>query len=97
MWFQPFILTEVRGFKIGTVTLGRRAGGEAVGGGAWEAISRRQRAIQRGEAPAGVEQVGLFGDFPEQGAALLTEKTKKHHSTGRIKACETLKIMYCIS
>lgn len=48
-----------------------------MGGGAWETVSRRKRAVQGGEAPAGVEQVGLLGDFPEQGAALLTEKDKR--------------------
>lgn len=48
-----------------------------MGGGAWETVSRRQRAIQRGEASAGVEQVGLLGDFSEQGAALLSERQNK--------------------
>ncbi len=40
-----------------------------------------------------MEQVGLLGDFPEQGAALLTEKTK-HHIRMRTKACKSLEIMY---
>lgn len=68
--------TQIRRFKSGAVGLSGRAGGEAVGGGAWQTVSRRQRAVQGGEAAAGVEQVGLFGDFPEQGAAFLPETTK---------------------
>ena len=62
---RPSILTQIRGFYSGAITLCGWAGGEAVGGGAWETVSRRKRAVQRGEAPAGVEQVGLLGDFPE--------------------------------
>lgn len=42
-----------------------------MGGGARQTVSRRQRAVQRRQAPAGVEQVGLLGDFTEQGVAFL--------------------------
>lgn len=48
-----------------------------MGRGARETVSRRQRTVEGGETAAGVEEVGLFGDFPEEGAALLPDRQTK--------------------
>lgn len=40
-------------------------------GGAGKTLAGGQRSIQRGQAAAGVQQVGLLCDFPEQRVSLL--------------------------
>lgn len=39
---------------------------------AWDALTRRDRAIQRGQAATGVKKGRLFGDLTEEGIPLLT-------------------------
>lgn len=40
--------------------------------GAGKTLTGGQRAIQGGQAVAGVQEIGLFCDLAEQGATLLT-------------------------
>ena len=61
-----------RGLGCAAVGLRGGAGGEGVGGGGGQAVAGGQRAVERGQAAAGVQQVGLLGDLAEQGAPLLT-------------------------
>lgn len=44
--------------------------------GAGQTLTGGQRAVKRGQAAAGMEQVGLLGDLTEQGATLLTAREK---------------------
>lgn len=46
--------------------------------GARETLTGGQRAIQRGQAAAGVQQIGLFRDLAKQGAPLLTTGLRKN-------------------
>lgn len=73
-YHHSFILTQVGGVERWAIGLGGGAGREAVGGRAGETVTGWERAIQGGKAAAGVEQVGLLGDFPEEWAALSTDK-----------------------
>ena len=42
-----------------------------MGGRGGQAVAGGERAVERGQAAAGVQQVGLLGDLAEQGAPLL--------------------------
>lgn len=75
-------LTQVGGLRRGAVRLRRGASRQAVSGRTGEAVSRGQRAVQGRQTPASVQQIGLFGDFPEQGAPLLTAREKRETKRG---------------
>lgn len=60
-----------------------------MGRGAGKTLAGGQRSIQRGQAAAGVQQVGLLGDFPEQGVALLAAGEKSDRTRkGSVKPLE---------
>lgn len=62
-----------------------RPGRQAVGGRAREALAGGQRSVQAGQAAAGVQQVGLFGDLAEQRVALLAaRRTDRKHSEKKL-------------
>lgn len=53
--------------------------------GPGKTLAGGQRSIQRGQAAAGVQQIGLLSDFSEQRVALLTaggEKMVQIHKDG---------------
>lgn len=52
---------------------------QVVSGRAGAALAGRQRAVQRRQAAAGVQQRRLLGDLPEQRRPLLT--ADRHHQT----------------
>lgn len=48
------------------MSLSRGPGRQAVSWGAWKTLTRGQRSVQRGQAAAGVQQIGLLCDLTEQ-------------------------------
>lgn len=50
--------------------------------GARKTLAGGQRAIQRGQAAAGVQQIGLFRDLSKQRATLLTAGWRENEKRG---------------
>lgn len=75
--------TEVRGLWGGAVALSWGPGRQAVSWRARKTLTGGQRAVQRGQTAAGLQQIGLFCDLTEQRVALLTASETVRKDRGR--------------
>lgn len=70
------------------MALSRGPSGQAVSRGARKTLTRGQRSVQRGQAAAGVQQVGLLCDLTEQRVPLLaagqTDRQKEKRQEEKI-------------